>query len=1242
MNELRLEVTEFTDVDHWRWRLTDTHGAFKADHQVALNRADPDYEAFADPYCYISYHAAPDRRLEHEAEIIDRLGHWIGEQVLGPVGARIVEFAPVTVRVLLSDGSVGLMYRPLELGHANGRPLAMQEVSFVFETAQPTSGSQKIEVHEKLRMMAIFSLPTNTSALGLRRERYALQRLITTIAQTQGKAIELRILQYGVTRDMLREVLEDGEGWDVMHFSGHGLLAGLLLEKPDGTRDPVSSRELEALLRPARPRLKLITLSACESAAPTLRETLRWLNLYEPQREEAASAGAESLTGERSTAPAELLPALARTLAATLDCAVLAMRYPVKDDFAIDFAAHLYRGLLGQRRSLPAAVQLALPKALSEIPRPGVRPLSVATPALFGTRAADLMLTLPQQPQTGFAVQPTGFAFFPPEPERFVGRVGPMARASAAMAPESGKTGVIFHGMAGAGKTACALELAYRYETGRFAALIWYKAPDAGSEIADALLRLALDMEKQLPGFKMAHLVDRADEFAAWLPHLTELLEQRSILIVLDNIESLLWPDGRWRDDRWGHLVQALLAHQGLSRMVLTSRYCPAVLGDARRVQIEPIHALSRDEAALLARELPNLGKMLRGESAAGLERGRELVARTLAVVQGHPKLIELAEGQADDPQALAHQLERAATQWAGGEGALATFFREGASQFTAEDFLKALSGWTRGISGALPPAARTLFHLLCALEEEDRLSWILRDTWTNLWRRLAQPGEAPDPAETITYLTAAGLVEVRPLGTTELHYTLHPGVADAGRAETGDIFRVAVDAELTALWMAVFRYGQEEEMRGGGPMVVRAGQSAAPYLLRGRQWQEASALLERVMARDSSPKTMATVLPLLRSIAAATEGTERELIDAGVLANALRVVGRLSEAETLLRTIVRQAAGRRSFRVAAAAMGDLIKLLGTTGRAEEALTLTDVQRDYTSHAGLGPWTQLAGEALRLHLLKQLRRHDKVLAAVEGLSEQMRVLPETTPRDEGVVPWNVRESILDAGRGAALRLKRWEEALALNAEIIASQESRRASSLHAAQSRFNDHGPLLSLGRYEAVDSLLHGCLAVFEEEQSVADLGRVFSALATLEYKLNHNMQAIAFDETALRYKYRAGEPEDCAVAHFNLSTYLMKAGDLPRGALAHRLAAGLIRFQTESDEWPSTLSALASHLLSFTSDPPPLPESFGALCSIVEEVEGVRVRELCERLPRRATTSEETFAIVLREAREEALRIR
>jgi hypothetical protein len=64
MDELRLEVTSFTDIAHWRWRLTDTHGVFKADHQVALNQADPACDAFTDLYGYLRYHAAPDRLLE--------------------------------------------------------------------------------------------------------------------------------------------------------------------------------------------------------------------------------------------------------------------------------------------------------------------------------------------------------------------------------------------------------------------------------------------------------------------------------------------------------------------------------------------------------------------------------------------------------------------------------------------------------------------------------------------------------------------------------------------------------------------------------------------------------------------------------------------------------------------------------------------------------------------------------------------------------------------------------------------------------------------------------------------------------------------------------------------------------------------------------------------------------------------------------------------------------------------------
>ena len=55
------------------------------------------------------------------------------------------------------------------------------------------------------------------------------------------------------------------------------------------------------------------------------------------------------------------------------------------------------------------------------------------------------------------------------------------------------------------------------------------------------------------------------------------------VLLVLDNLETLLTPDGTWRDPRWEPLIAALTGHDGESRVIMTSRIAPAGLrrGDA-------------------------------------------------------------------------------------------------------------------------------------------------------------------------------------------------------------------------------------------------------------------------------------------------------------------------------------------------------------------------------------------------------------------------------------------------------------------------------------------------------------------------------------------------------------------------------------------------------------------------------------------------------------------------------------
>ena len=124
----------------------------------------------------------------------------------------------------------------------------------------------------------------------------------------------------------------------------------------------------------------------------------------------------------------------------------------------------------------------------------------MATPVLFGRRAADLTLDVPETPWDELDV-PTvgGLTGFPPQPPHFVGRVGVMAKAGAALAPRSGRTGVLFHGMSGAGKSACAIELSYQYEDlKRFTGFVWYQAPPEGSEVAGSLAAFATAFETQL------------------------------------------------------------------------------------------------------------------------------------------------------------------------------------------------------------------------------------------------------------------------------------------------------------------------------------------------------------------------------------------------------------------------------------------------------------------------------------------------------------------------------------------------------------------------------------------------------------------------------------------------------------------------------------------------------------------------------------------------------------------------
>jgi hypothetical protein len=509
---------------------------------------------------------------------------------------------------------------------------------------------------DRLRVLGLFSLPDTSAALNLRRERHELERLVGELAGS-GRAVSFRSLQYGTTRQMLIDAVEDGEGWDVVHLSGHGKAGTFVLERPDGSRDPVTGEELVELLSPLRPRVKLVTVSSCDSAERVARRQLELL----AGRPDADAAGSTSADGDWDGS----VKGLATDLARRLGCAVLGMRYPVAEPFATIFAGELYRLLFDKGMPLPKARATATATAAAgpvTVDRPA---LSAGVPALYGASALGLRLAAPW---TGapvrFTHEATKLAGFPREPARFVGRVAAMARAGQALAPRSDRSAIVLHGMDEIGKTTFALELAYT-QRDNFPTLIWHAVSQHRTgDIAAAASELAATLDQNIEGLGLGSLLDDTAKLRAFLPRLTELFERNRILLVIDNADPLLTTTRTWRDDRMKLIVEALTGHAGLSRVIITARR--EIAGtDTRAVLAEPVTPLPRTEAVLLARELPRLCALLDGEAPPlNPANARGLAWRVLKAARGHPRLLEAADEQATDPAALAMSVLAAEKAW--------------------------------------------------------------------------------------------------------------------------------------------------------------------------------------------------------------------------------------------------------------------------------------------------------------------------------------------------------------------------------------------------------------------------------------------------------------------------------------------------------------------------------------------------------------------------------------------------
>jgi tetratricopeptide (TPR) repeat protein len=606
-----------------------------------------------------------------------------------------------------------------------------------------------------------------------------------------------------------------------------------------------------------------------------------------------------------------------------------------------------------------------------------------------------------------------------------------------------------------------------------------------------------------------------------------------------------------------------------------------------------------------------------------------------LDVAHGHPKLLELADGQASHPERLTALVQAGGQAWQEQGKLPHGFFTADAATTKPSDYLNVLAAWTNTVTDTLSPGERDLFWFLCCLEEADRFRLFVKIVWSPLWQKLGREGSPPELDQSLAAVAICGLVTLQK-GTDGKResYGILPGVAAAARDYAGKPFQNAVDEGAAVYWLEVLKHasGNTGNHTVHSDLAVRAGLGSVPYLIRQGHWLEAAITSERAFILEPSRRNAAILLPAAREI------TRHEPSMAGQLASILQALGE-STAEQSLRAAMSDALARRDHLAAMALAERLASQCMHSGKLGEALAFAEQMAEHSRLASLGPWTVLAADVRRLEVLSKTENPGKILLEAQRLHRYAKTLSIDPGPPGSADPQVVQDTLYEIGGDASLRLGRWDLALKFNATFVTRLASRHEPADTIAIARFNDYGPLLRLGRTEEALTLLLDCKRVFQDAGNIAGLARSFMALADIEESRGHGDAAIRLVRDALRYHYQIGDVISIASAYHSLGGLVAFHIRQHAPALANHLIAAVIRTLadvggTDDESAAGSLRAAASALRA-----PGMtmmrPVNIADLCRRVSDIPGTNPAALIAKLSPDPETAERTLQDLIAQAR-------